>query len=126
MADLLKKGAQLLARVRKDNYSVDVTVRRVGHPLITIRARLGTSRDIRVDDAAGLVVGIEMRDFVFAAADYDFGFGPTEPVEGDVICDASSGENIEYDITKITGEDGAGWADRYGVSWRVHTRRRTD
>lgn len=108
--------------MRRDLHAVTVTIRR-GAESREVRAAIGRSQDLRLDDAAGFVLGVETRDYKIAAADYAFGSGPVEPEAGDLIDDASTGETITYVVRPIAGEDAARWADRYGVTWRIHTKR---
>jgi hypothetical protein len=126
VADLLKRAAERLAALRRTSHSQLVEVRRTTDGGVCvgrdIPARIGRSDDLRLSDT-GVVVGVETRDFIIAAVDYDLGDGPVEPLSGDVLTDCSSGEEITYVVAPITGEDGAAWSDRYGVSWRIHTRR---
>lgn len=113
----------MLARVRKASHAQSVTIERGGLSATNVSARIGRSEDLRADQSAGLIVAHEVRDFIIAAADYDFGSGPVEPADGDRIIDSSSGTAITYVARPITGQDSARWADRYGTSWRIHTVR---
>lgn len=88
-----------------------------------VPARIGSSDDLREDQASGMVIAKETRDYIIKATDYDFGSGPVEPLRNDLIVDSSSGTAITYRVLPITGEDAARWSDRYGTSWRIHTKR---
>lgn len=123
MANLLKRGAQLLAEKREAAASITVTLRRAGFSDTTlVPAGVARTQDLRDDGVT--VVNDEVRDFKIAAADYTFGGAAVEPAEGDVIIDASSGETRYYRVLPLVGEQAARWADPYGVSWRIHTKRK--
>lgn len=123
MIDLLQTGAAFLADLSSESAAVSVTITRADDEITGVAATIGRSQDLRFDDNTGIVIGHETRDYLIAAADYDFGDGPVEPQTGDIITDSSSGKAIEYVVRPTSGEDGARWSDRYGVRWRIHTKR---
>lgn len=123
MANLLKRGAQLLAVKRKEAASITVTLRRAGQSDTTgVLAGVARTQDLRAD--GDTVVNDEVRDFKIEVADYKFGGVVREPAEGDVIIDASSGSTKYYRVLPLVGEQAARWADPHGVSWRIHTKRK--
>jgi hypothetical protein len=123
MANLLKTGAQWLADRRRESASVPVTIRRGGQVTTDVPVQIGRSQDLR-DDGQGVVVNEETRDFKIAAADYKINGVVVTPAEGDVITDVSSGVSVQYTVLPTVGEEAVRWADPFGVSWRIHTKRK--
>jgi hypothetical protein len=120
---MLQRGAQWLADRRRESVSVRVTIRRGASSTANVPAGVGRSQDLR-EDGGGVIVNDETRDFKIAKGDYRLGGVAVAPREGDEITDVSSGASIRYLVLPITGEEAARWADPFGESWRIHTKRR--
>jgi hypothetical protein len=122
VADLLKRGAQLLASKRAETSAQLVSIKRGGVTTTNVPAGIARTQDLR--DNGDVVVNDEVRDFKIAATDYRFSGVVSAPAEGDIIIDASSGTSLQYRVLPLVGEQAARWADPYGVTWRIHTKRK--
>ena len=59
-----------------------------------------------------------VRDFFIEKANYNFGAGPVEPVNGDIV--TVNGER--WQVLPTDSEDGSRRHDRDGLTWRIHTK----
>lgn len=74
--------------------------------------------DLQVTDVNGFTIDFHSTDFIFPAADLDFGSGVVEPEEGDTISYAGR----TYEVLSVPGARHFRYSDPYRTILRVHTK----
>ena len=116
MSDLLAQGAAWLTAQRRASASQTVTYSR-GSASVSIAAAIGNSAFTL--DNGNVVLNIESRDYLFAAADLVLDGNTVTPLPGDRITES---DGQVYEVLPIAGEPAWRYSDRYRTSLRVHTR----
>ncbi len=122
MSDMLQTALTWLAAQQKAYKSQTVTYRR-GQSSVEILATLGESI-LRV--TSGNVSRIERpaADFIFTAADLNFGAGVTEPAIDDIVDMTFGDVNKRFRVLPVNNGDEPAWryTDPYQIQVRVHTK----
>ena len=116
MSDLLAQGAAWLTAQRRASASQTVTYSR-GVATVSLSAAIGSSAFSL--DNGNVVLTIESRDYLFAAADLILGGVQVTPLAGDRITEA---DGQVYEVLPMAGEPAWRHSDRQRTSLRVHTR----
>lgn len=121
MTNLLKRGSQFLNEKRHGSMSESIVYRRGDSLSVPISATLGKSEfeEVGID---GGIVNVESTDFIIQAADLDFGGGPTEPAEGDLIEFEQQGTTYTQIVTRMGSEKPWRFTDGFKLGMRIHTR----
>lgn len=118
MADVLREGAKWLTGQMQDHASGTAVYCRSTEEPIEIAVTRGETA-FRTQDLSGMSILIRSIDFLFAAADLDFGHGPAEPRDGDTI----EIEGRRYVVRQaVSGEAAWRYSGPHGDRLRVHTR----
>ena len=116
MADLIAQGAAWLTNQRRASASQTVTYSR-GTASVSISAAIGNSAFTL--DNGNVVLNLESRDYLFAAADLVLNGNAVTPLPGDRITEA---DGQVYEVLPIAGEPAWRYSDNARTSLRVHTR----
>lgn len=120
MSNMLDDGAAFLAEQMKANASETVAYRR-DDDSVSFDAQVGSSV-IEEPDDDGVVVRIEVTDFIFDAADLELSDGATLPEIGDRI-DRTIGSNTAvYEIVAPAGQSHWRYSDDFHRVIRVHAK----
>jgi hypothetical protein len=119
--NLLRKGAELLARLRTAHMSESVTyVRGTGPTLLSVTLPATRGRqDYEVNDGENGVRSFEAMDYIVNKVDLVLGGTVVLPKIGDRILDA--GETFE--VCGVPGMGHYRWCDRNRISVRIHTKK---
>lgn len=118
MADLFATGLSVLATALSNNAGKTVTLRRGGKSTTGVAAVKGDSLS-QVDTEFG-VLRITGTPWIIKASLYAFSGTPVEPQKNDVIEEA---DGSQWMVLPDDGEKEARASDKYGNSWRIHTKR---
>lgn len=121
--DRLQRGMTRLASRLKGKASRTVTVTR-GAVSISLAVTVGTTLLQLTDELGAVRMERTDRDFIFTAADYDFGSGTVEPERGDVFTetDTSTGKVYTFKVLPYAGEPCWRWCDPHRQMVRAHTK----
>jgi len=121
MSDMIADGLAWLASVQKASCSQTITYIR-GAQQITIQATFALQM-LRVTDHEGNTkVERPDADFIFTAADLDFGAGPVEPADGDIIQATFGAVTKQFEARPVNHGSEPSWhyEDPFEVSVIVH------
>lgn len=122
MSDLLQTGVDWLSG-QMQSYGSRSVVYASGGDTVTIDATPGQG-DYEYTASDGSVISVQPRDFIFPAADLDFGVGAVEPVPGDTITETVNGAAITWEVMPLAGSLPCfRYSDRGRVTLRVHCKR---
>ena len=96
MSDLLKAGQKWLAEKLKKHASREITYRR-GEVESIVTATIGKTMADQ-DTGDGLVLRMEIRDYLIDLADLKLDGQPTLPERGDLIIENDDGKNFTYEV----------------------------
>ena len=116
MGDLLSDAADWLGNTFSSHVSQSVTYSR-GASSVAISATPGET-ELSTLDVNGFTLDFHSTDFIFPAADLDFGSGVVEPEEGDTISYAGR----TYEVLSVPGARHFRYSDPYRTILRVHTK----
>lgn len=120
MANMLKTGAVWLAGQLKDHASETVTYKR-GVNSVSVQAVIAESlAETVIGDQ--VLVQIKLRDFIILAADLVLIGSPIVPEQNDQIIMTIGIETVTYSVFKMPGEKQYREWDRFGNSYRIHTK----
>ena len=120
MTDLLRQGMEWLEGQRKAHLSSPVTYRR-GALSVEVLATVGATR-FEADDGSGIVVEMEARDYLIAAADLVLDGQRTLPERGDQVLEARDGVTHVYEVMDLGPEKHFVTCDPDGRTLRIHTK----
>ncbi|MCO6455476.1 MAG: hypothetical protein J5I93_09280 [Pirellulaceae bacterium] len=120
MADLLDKGSAWLEGQRKKHATREVTYRR-GVESVVVKATIGRTL-LEQDDGAGVIVRLQVRDYLIDTADLVLASEPTLPAKGDRIEEIDAGQKHTYEVLPLGGEQHWRYSDPYRRTLRIHTK----
>ena len=123
---LLRLGVGTLAALRDAGTTMTVVYSR-GAERVTLQATAGTSL-LRVDDGrGGTKIVRTAADFLVTQAALDFGGGPVTPAHGDTIDVTEGARTVRYEVAPPGPREPVyRKSDQYGITLRVHCRRKED
>ncbi len=123
MADMIASGLSWLAGQLKANCSQPVTVSN-GTQSVVIQATLESQRLLVSDGQGNTSVQRPDADFVFTAADLDFGSGPVEPADGWTVTVAFGAVNKQFKLMRVNQGQEPSWryTDPFQTMIRAHTK----
>jgi hypothetical protein len=121
MSDLMASTRTWLAAQRKAFLSQVVTYTR-GDRSVQILATFERQL-LKVSDGQGNTkIERADADFAFTAADLDFGAGPIEPANGDLVAVAYAAGSKIFRVTPVGSEPAWRYVDAFQTSVMVHTK----
>jgi hypothetical protein len=125
MSILQSAVAGALATIRAVS-GVSVSIQRGTQTSQLVQAGVGHT-EYEVEQQSGpLSTGFfetwKSRDYLIAAADYNFGGAPVTPQSGDKICEQIAGVWKTYTVMAPKGKQVFEYSDRHRTSLRVHTK----
>lgn len=120
MADLLDKGSAWLEGQRKKHATREVTYRR-GMDAVVINATIGRTL-FEQDDGAGVIVRMQVRDYLIDAVDLVLAGNQTLPAKRDRIEEIDAGQKHTYEVLPLGGEQHWRYSDPYRRTLRIHTK----
>lgn len=121
MADLLKRGAEWLARQLRDHAGQEVHYRR-GSSVLQTWATVGRT-EFQVDDGQGSTrIEHSDRDFLLLAGEFFLNGRLAEPRPGDRVEEFSSEGHFIYEVMAPAGLPVWRYDDPYRQMIRVHTK----
>ena len=116
MVDLIKEGVDWFRDKLKANAGQSITYTR-GPNSATLTATIGET-EYEKEDAHGVIIRFESRDFLIDAADLILDSVTVNPQDGDKI--TYGGET--YEALSLDGGRPYEPTDPYETQWRVHTK----
>jgi hypothetical protein len=118
MADVFTTGLSVLASALSNSAGKAVTLRRGGKETTGVAATKGDPIT-EVDTQFGVlrIVGLQ---WIIKASLYAFNADAVEPQKNDIIEEA---DGSQWQVLAPMGEKEARPSDKYGNSWRIHTKR---
>ena len=120
MGDLLDKGSAWLEGQRKKHATREVTYLR-GAESVVVKATLGRTL-FEQDDGAGVIVRMQVRDYLIDTADLVLAGEQTLPAKGDRIEEIDAGLKHTYEVLPLGGEQHWRYSDPYRRTLRIHTK----
>lgn len=120
MADLLDKGSAWLEGQRKKHRTRDVNYRR-GVDSVVVKATIGRTL-FEQDDGAGVIVRMQVRDYLIDTADLVLAGDETLPAKGDRIEEIDAGKKHTYEVLPLGGEQHWRYSDPFRRTLRIHTK----
>ncbi len=120
MSDLLDKGSAWLEGQRKKHATREVTYRR-GMDAVVVKATIGRTL-FEQDDGAGVIVRMQVRDYLIDTADLVLAGEQTLPAKGDRIEEIDAGLKHTYEVLSLGGEQHWRYSDPYRRTLRIHTK----
>jgi hypothetical protein len=120
VGDLLDKGSAWLEGQRKKHATREVTYRR-GMDAVAVKATIGRTM-FEQDDGAGVIVRMQVRDYLIDTADLVLASEPTLPAKGDRIEEIDAGQKHTYEVLPLGGEQHWRYSDPYRRTLRIHTK----
>lgn len=120
MSDLLDQGSAWLEGQRKKHATREVTYRR-GADAVVVKATIGRTL-FEQDDGAGVIVRVQVRDYLIDTADLVLAGTPTLPAKGDRIEEFYAGQKHTYEVLPLGGEQHWRYSDLYRRTLRIHTK----
>lgn len=120
MTDLLSKSSAWLEDQRKKHRTVDVTYRR-GVDSAVVKATIGRTM-FEQDDGAGVIVRLQVRDYLIDTADLVLAGNQSLPSKGDRIEEIDAGQKHTYEVLPLGGEQHWRYSDSYRRTLRIHTK----
>jgi hypothetical protein len=97
-----------------------VTYRR-GAEAIVVKATVGRTL-FEQDDGVGVVVRMQVRDYLIDAADLVLEGEKSLPAKGDRIEEIDAGQRHTYEVLPLGGEPHWRYSDPYRRTLRIHTK----
>jgi len=120
VGDLLQHGLNWLEGQRKQHLSRTVTYRR-GSLSVEVLATVGAT-GFEADDGSGIVVEMQVRDYLIASADLVLDGEKTLPERGDEIVEILDDVTHVYEVMDLGPEKHAVACDPDGRTLRIHTK----
>ena len=120
MGDLLDKGSAWLEGQRKKHATREVTYLR-GAESVVVKATIGRTL-FEQDDGAGVIVRMQVRDYLIDTADLVLAGEQTLPANGDRIEEIDAGLKHTYEVLPLGGEQHWRYSDPYRRTLRIHTK----
>ncbi len=120
MSDLLKAGQKWLAEKLTKHASREIIYRR-GEVESTVTATIGKTMADQ-DTGDGLVLRMEIRDYLIDSADLKLDGQPTLPERGDLIIENDDGKNFTYEVLPIGNQRAWRYSDPFRLKLRIHTK----
>ena len=120
MSDLLKAGQKWLAEKLTKHASREITYRR-GEVESTVTATIGKTMADQ-DTGDGLVLRMEIRDYLIDTGDLKLDGQPTLPERGDLIIENDDGKNFTYEVLPIGNQRAWRYSDPFRLKLRIHTK----
>lgn len=120
MSDLLKAGQKWLAEKLTKHASREIIYRR-GEVESTVTATIGKTMADQ-DTGDGLVLRMEIRDYLIDSADLQLDGQPTLPERGDLIIENDDGKNFTYEVLPIGNQRAWRYSDPFRLKLRIHTK----
>jgi hypothetical protein len=120
VGDLLDKGSAWLEGQRKKHATREVTYRR-GVESVVVKTTIGRTL-FEQDDGAGVIVRMQVRDYLIDTADLVLASEPTLPAKGDRIEEIDAGQKHTYEVLPLGGEQHWRYSDPYRRTLRIHTK----
>ena len=98
-----------------------VTYRR-GSDTVPITALVGNTRIELSDEYGGTTVVGSVRDYIVQASDLVLSATTIEPQPGDQIDETRGTDTYTYEVMHAGADTDHRESDRFGVSWRIHTK----
>lgn len=74
------------------------------------------------DTGDGLVLRMEIRDYLIDSADLKLDGQPTLPERGDLIIENEDGKNFTYEVLPIGNQRAWRYSDPFHLKLRIHTK----
>ncbi len=116
MVDLIKDGVDWFRAKLKENAGQSIAYTR-GPNSVTLTATIGET-DYEKEDAHGVIIRFESRDFIIDASDLLLNGSVVTPQDGDTI--TYGGET--YEVLSLDGGRPYEPTDPYETQWRIHTK----
>jgi len=120
MSDLLKAGQKWLAEKLKKHASREITYRR-GEVESIVTATIGKTMADQ-DTGDGLVLRMEIRDYLIDTADLKLDGQLTLPERGDLIIETDDDKNFTYEVLPIGNQRAWRYSDPFRLKLRIHTK----
>jgi hypothetical protein len=120
VSDLLDKGSAWLEGQRKKHATREVTYSR-GAASVLVKATIGRTL-FEQDDGAGVIVRMQVRDYLIDTADLVLAGEQTLPAKGDRIEEFDAGQKHTYEVLPLGGEQHWRYSDPYRRTLRIHTK----
>ena len=120
MSDLLKVGQKWLAEKLTKHASREITYWR-GEVETTVTATIGKTMADQ-DTGDGLVLRMEIRDYLIDTGDLKLDGQPTLPERGDLIIENDDGKNFTYEVLPIGNQRAWRYSDPFRLKLRIHTK----
>jgi hypothetical protein len=120
MSDLLKVGQKWLAEKLTKHASREINYRR-GEVETTVTATIGKTMADQ-DTGDGLVLRMEIRDYLIDTGDLKLDGQPTLPERGDLIIENDDGKNFTYEVLPIGNQRAWRYSDPFRLKLRIHTK----
>lgn len=120
MSDLLDKGSAWLESQRKKHATREVTYQR-GADSVVVKATIGRTL-FEQDDGAGVIVRMQVRDYLIDTADLVLAGEQSLPAKGDRIEEIDAGQKHTYEVLPLGGEQHWRYSDPYRRTLRIHTK----
>jgi len=120
VADLLDKGSAWLEGQRKKHATREVTYRR-GMDAVVVKATIGRTL-FEQDDGAGVIVRMQVRDYLIDTVDLVLAGEQTLPIKGDRIEEIDAGLKHTHEVLPLGGEQHWRYSDPYRRTLRIHTK----
>jgi hypothetical protein len=120
VSDLLDKGSAWLEGQRKKHATREVTYSR-GVQSVVVKATIGRTL-FEQDDGAGVIVRMQVRDYLIDTADLVLAGEQTLPAKGDRIEEIDAGQKHTYEVLPLGGEQHWRYSDPYRRTLRIHTK----
>jgi len=120
VAGFLQQGLDWLEEQRKAHLSRTVTYRR-GASTVEVLATVGATR-FEADDGSGMVIEMESRDYLIAAADLVLDGQQVLPERGDQVLETRDGVTHVYEVMDLGPEKHFVTCDPDGRTLRIHTK----
>jgi len=120
VAGFLQQGLDWLEEQRKAHLSRTVTYRR-GASTVEVLATVGATR-FEADDGSGMVIEMESRDYLIAAADLVLDGQQVQPERGDQVLETRDGVTHVYEVMDLGPEKHFVTCDPDGRTLRIHTK----
>ncbi len=120
MRDILRDGQRWLADQLTKHAAREVTYRR-GDSESTVIATIGKTL-AEQEAGEGLVMRMEIRDYLIDTALLRLDGQPTLPERGDLIIETESGKTFSYEVLPVGSQKAWRYSDPFRLKLRIHTR----
>jgi hypothetical protein len=120
MTDMLRDGLSWLAGKLTSHAAREVTYQR-GESQATVLATLGKTV-AEQDSGEGLIMRIEIRDYLIDTASLVIDGQQVLPERGDLIIETEDGKSFTYEVLPIGSDRAWRYSDPFRLKLRIHTR----